>query len=193
MTKAGFYSLRVTEERRARVAELGQRIGSSSTATIIDHALGVALAHTPKETTVIEQDSVEVIDLGRLGGIYAAQADNGRWLLGRFHLETGRVENQDSFARGRGRGAVLYAPLPLGPFNTLDDARRAAPRWLHPQQLAERIYAEADGADHKQHAGEKTQEILEWIERGDIAGRTFDELVTEWVEYDSAVAEVDAE
>lgn len=183
-TPQQFFQLRATPERTARLYELGRRIGSDSTATIIDHALGIALAHTPQETNMIEQDSVEVLDLGYQGGIYAAQGDSGKWFLGRFVLKTGQVDNGQSFARGHGRNAVLYAPLNIGPFNSLEAARVAAVQRLPTDELAERIYIEVDGADHKQHAAEKTQEILDWIERGDITGRTFEQLVAEWREYD---------
>ena len=49
MAPRGFFQMRATPERQERIAELGRRIGSDSTATIIDHALGIALAHTPKQ------------------------------------------------------------------------------------------------------------------------------------------------
>jgi len=50
--------MRATPERQARIEELGRRIGSDSTATIIDHALGIALAHTPKkEATMVEKSA----------------------------------------------------------------------------------------------------------------------------------------
>lgn len=57
-------------------------------------------------------------------------------------------------------------------------------------ELAERIYTEVDGADHKQHQAEKIQEIFEWLAEGDGSelNQPFEDIVAEWREYDSVEA-----
>jgi len=75
--------------------------------------------------TKINPDSVLVYDLGQGGGIYAAQADDGSWRLGRFSLRTGQISNGCCFARGTSRRAVLDAGYDT-PYPTLEDVREAA-------------------------------------------------------------------
>lgn len=58
-------------------------------------------------------------------------------------------------------------------------------------ELAQRIYTEVDGSDHKQHRAELTQEIYDWLYNGSEIREsdTVEILAAEWRAYQRAADE----
>ncbi len=53
------------------------------------------------------------------------------------------------------------------------------------QQIADEIYREFYGLDHKRFDARKTGEIVDWLTEGDLENMTLEDLKTEWAEYDA--------
>lgn len=59
-------------------------------------------------------------------------------------------------------------------------------------ELAEAIYREVDGADHKQHKAALVQEIYDWLYNGSelMLCDSVESLAAEWREYQADAADV---